>query len=51
MIYVPNPNHDPALNLAREEFLLTRSGIRDEILFFYVNDPAIIIGRHQNTAE
>ncbi len=51
MIYVPNPNHDPALNLAQEEYLLSRAGIRDEILYFYVNDPSIIIGRHQNTAE
>lgn len=51
MIYVPNQHHDPSLNLAQEEYLLSRAGIRDEILFFYVNDPSIIIGRHQNTAE
>ncbi len=51
MIYIPNPNHDPTLNLAQEEYLLSRAGIRDEILYFYVNDPSIIIGRHQNTAE
>lgn len=51
MIYVPNTNHEAALNLAMEEYLLTSSGIRDSVLFFYINAPSIIIGRHQNTAE
>ena len=51
MIHIPNPNHDPALNLAAEEYILTSSGIRDRVLFFYINDPSVIIGRHQNTAD
>ena len=51
MIYIPNSNHDPALNLAMEEYILTASGIQEPILFFYVNAPSIIIGRHQNTRD
>ncbi len=51
MIYIPNHNHDAALNLAMEEYILTDSGIREPVLFFYVNDPSIIIGRHQNTPD
>ena len=51
MIYIPNTNHEAALNLAMEEYILTFSGIRDAVLFFYINAPSIIIGRHQNTAE
>ena len=51
MIYIPNINHDPARNLAMEEFILTSSGIPEPVLFFYVNAPSIIIGRHQNTID
>ena len=51
MIYIPNTNTDPARNLAMEEYILTSSGIREPVLFFYVNAPSIIIGRHQNTPD
>ena len=34
-----------------EEYLLTEAGLQEQILFFYVNAPSIIIGRHQNTLE
>lgn len=51
MITIPNSGHDPALNLAMEEYILTASGITEPVLFFYVNAPSIIIGRHQNTVE
>lgn len=51
MIYIPNTNHEAALNLAMEEYILTSSGIRDAVLFFYINAPSIIIGRHQNTVD
>ncbi len=34
-----------------EEFILTSSGIREPVLFFYVNAPSVIIGRHQNTLD
>ena len=51
MITIPNKNHDPALNLAMEEYILTGMGLREPVLFFYVNSPSIIIGRHQNTID
>ncbi len=51
MITIPNSNTDPALNLAMEEYILTGMGLAEPVLFFYVNAPSIIIGRHQNTAD
>ncbi|MBE2200039.1 MAG: lipoate--protein ligase [Anaerolinea sp.] len=49
MIYVDNQNiTDPRLNLALEEHLL-RNVCRDgPLLLFYVNEPAVILGRNQN---
>lgn len=38
---------DPALNLALEEFLVGRFGGGETILLFYINDPAVVIGRNQ----
>jgi lipoate-protein ligase A len=37
---------DPFFNLAIEEFLLKNS--KEEYLILYINDPAIIIGKHQS---
>lgn len=42
---------DPRLNLALEEYVLRRKFAGEELLLFYVNEPAIIIGRNQNTVE
>ena len=52
MIFVDNENtYDPAINLALEEYLLRNILPAEEILLFYINEPSIIIGRHQNTIE
>ena len=51
MIFVPNENHDPRINLAIEQFLLQEMPIDEPILLFYINEPSIIIGRNQNTIE
>lgn len=52
MLFVDNQNiTDPRLNLALEEFLLRHLDLVEPILLFYVNEPAVIIGRNQNTAE
>ena len=51
MIYIPNNAHDPALNLAQEEFLLCNANLKEDVLFFYINRPSVIIGKHQNTEE
>lgn len=50
MLFVDNQNqHDPALNLALEEYLIRNISPTEELLLFYINEPSIIIGRHQNT--
>ena len=52
MIFVDNEQvTDPALNLALEEYLLRSIAPGEDILLFYINEPAIIIGRNQNTLE
>ncbi|MGX7030086.1 lipoate--protein ligase [Vagococcus zengguangii] len=51
MIYVPNENNDPRVNLAIETFLLQEMKVDEPILLFYINEPSIIIGRNQNTIE
>jgi lipoate-protein ligase A len=42
---------DARLNLALEEYILRNKMPDDDLLLFYVNAPAIIIGRNQNTIE
>ena len=52
MYFVDNQNqHDPAVNLALEEYVLRQSRPGDDLVLFYINEPSIIIGRHQNTLE
>lgn len=42
---------DPRLNLAVEEHLLRNLDIAEPVLFFYVNEPSVIVGRNQNVLE
>ncbi|HEX7057822.1 MAG TPA: lipoate--protein ligase [Bacilli bacterium] len=42
---------DPRLNLAIEEYALKELPRDDDYLLFYINEPSIIIGKNQNTAE
>ncbi|GAP13322.1 lipoate-protein ligase [Longilinea arvoryzae] len=52
MIFVDNEeNYKPYVNLALEEYLLRNFPGEDDILLFYINEHAIIIGKHQNTLE
>ena len=52
MLFVDNRNAtDARLNLALEEHVLRKRVTDDDLLLFYVNAPAIIIGRNQNTIE
>ena len=39
-------NSNPYFNLATEEYFLKRSS--DEIFMLYINEPSIIVGKHQN---
>lgn len=45
--FVCGPDHNPALNLAREEYLFTRLAAIGDVLLFYVNTDAVVIGRNQ----
>jgi lipoate-protein ligase A len=52
MLFVDNGGvTDARLNLALEEHVLRQRMPEDDLLLFYVNAPAIIIGRNQNTIE
>jgi len=53
MYFVDNKGiTDPRINLAIEEYLLNTMDVeKDSFLLFYINEPAIIIGKNQNTAE
>jgi lipoate-protein ligase A len=52
MLYVDNGGiTDARLNLALEEHVLRNRLEDDDLLLFYINAPAIIIGRNQNTIE
>ncbi|WP_163537117.1 lipoate--protein ligase [Gracilibacillus sp. YIM 98692] len=42
---------DPHINLAIEEYVLSKFGESDTYLLFYINEPSIIIGKNQNTIE
>ncbi|KAK3392597.1 hypothetical protein B0T20DRAFT_421661 [Sordaria brevicollis] len=41
-------SHDPYLNLSIEHHLLQHSHPDSFILFLYINDPCVVIGRNQN---
>ncbi|MCZ8512200.1 lipoate--protein ligase [Paenibacillus filicis] len=52
MLFIDNRGiTDPALNLALEEFSLRQLPAEHDYLLFYINEPSIIIGKNQNTAE
>lgn len=47
MLYVVNNSDDPFFNHAAEEYLMRN--MDDEIFMLWINKPAILIGRNQNT--
>ncbi|TCW40555.1 lipoate-protein ligase [Laceyella sacchari] len=52
MLFIDNRNiTDPRINLAIEEYALKHLDIEETYLLFYINEPSIIIGKHQNTVE
>ena len=46
MIIIQSHSNSPGFNLSTEEYLF--SGRHDEILFLYVNEPCVVIGRNQD---
>ena len=52
MLFVDNRGvTDARRNLALEEYVLRHKPTAEDCLLFYVNAPAVIIGRNQNTVE
>lgn len=52
MLFIDNQNiTDPRINLAIEEYALKYLDMEESYLLFYINEPSIIIGKHQNTVE
>lgn len=50
MIYIKNDSNNPHFNLALEEYFL-KAFNGEEYFILWQNEPAIIIGRNQNTIE
>jgi len=52
MKLIVNSNNDPTINLALEEYCVRNLDVENEMyILFYINQPSIIIGKHQNTIE
>lgn len=51
MIYIENSSHDPAFNLAMEEYLLTRRTDLENVFLLWQDEPTVVVGRNQNTLE
>ncbi|MEO6694770.1 MAG: lipoate--protein ligase, partial [Ignavibacteria bacterium] len=53
MLYLINGKNlkDPAVNLALEEYCVRNLDMSNDYLLFYINEPSVIIGKHQNTIE
>ncbi|MCD4734849.1 MAG: lipoate--protein ligase [Bacteroidales bacterium] len=47
MLFVQRPFTDPFFNIAAEEYLL--KNLDEDCFMLWINDPAVIIGKHQNT--
>jgi lipoate-protein ligase A len=46
MQIIVSESFSPSFNLASEQFLLTERPC--DVLFFYINDPCVVLGRNQN---
>lgn len=51
MVYLESSSTDPSFNLALEQFVFDQLPRDKEYFMLWQNDNAIIIGKHQNTAE
>ncbi|HFU6924008.1 TPA: lipoate--protein ligase [Streptococcus agalactiae] len=51
MKYIVNTSNDPAYNVALEAYAFQKLTDIDEIFILWINEPAIIIGRYQNTIQ
>lgn len=51
MIYIVSNSTKPQFNIAMEEYCFTRLLQFDKIFILWINEPSIIVGKHQNTIE
>ncbi|MDT2731989.1 lipoate--protein ligase [Streptococcus parauberis] len=51
MKYIVNKSNDPAYNIALEAYAFRELTSEDEIFILWINEPAIIVGKHQNTIQ
>lgn len=51
MKYIVNKSNNPAYNIALEAYAFRELLCEDEIFILWINEPAIIIGKHQNTIQ
>ncbi|MFW5657967.1 MAG: lipoate--protein ligase family protein [Bacteroidota bacterium] len=47
MYLIVSQKRDPLFNIAAEEFMLKQ--MAGDVIYFYVNNPSVIIGKHQNS--
>jgi lipoate---protein ligase len=51
MIYIETNTHSPFVNLAFEEYFLKSKDLGDVVLMLWQDEPAVVVGRFQNTLE
>lgn len=51
MKYIVNTSNNPAYNIALEAYAFKELQGEDEIFILWINEPAIIIGKHQNAVQ
>ena len=51
MIYIVSKSHKPQFNIAMEEYCFKKLVQHDNVFMLWINEPAIIVGKHQNTLE
>lgn len=51
MKYIVNNSNDPRYNLAFEEYCFKRLSRNEDYVILWINGPAIIVGKNQNTIE
>lgn len=51
MKYIVSKTNDTHFNMAMEEYCFKRLTDEEEIFFLWINQPSIIIGKHQNAIE
>ena len=51
MKYITNLSNNPWYNLAFEEYCFKNLPEDEDYVIFWINEPAIIVGKNQNTIE